>query len=84
MFRMVKEALSARGLKLSAEYFMSDFETNIRKSFSKYFKNVTIKGCHFHMAKAFWSKVVTNGFKILYTKCVEIGGFVRACIGMAV
>ena len=30
MFSMLKEALSRRGLELSAEYFMSDFEINIR------------------------------------------------------
>ena len=83
MFKMVKDCLNVRGLQLSPENFMSDFETNIRKSFHKYFKDVTIKGCHFHYAKALWTKVVNNGFKIAYTACSLFGGFVRACIGLA-
>ena len=41
MFVMIKDALADRGLALSAEYFMSDFEQN---SFSSFFPEVEPKG----------------------------------------
>ena len=44
MFSMVKEALSRRGISLAAEFFMSDFEHNIRESFMNYFPTVQV-GC---------------------------------------
>jgi hypothetical protein len=84
MFSLVKYALADRGLSLSAEFFMSDFELNIRNSFSSLFPEVTPKGCHFHFAKAIFSKVTKNGLKSDYSdaKNGKFGGFVRACIGL--
>ena len=40
MFGSLKENLEARGLELSAEYMMSDFETAIRDSFISHFPDV--------------------------------------------
>ena len=57
MFSMLEEALESRGLKLSAQYFMSDFEVAIRDSFTSHFPEVTPKGCLFHYSKAVLSKV---------------------------
>ena len=55
MFSMIKDALEERGLSVSAEIFMSDFEQNIRNSFSHFFPDVQPKGCHFHFAKVIFS-----------------------------
>ena len=63
MFSLLKEALECRGLQLSAEYFMSDFEIAIRDSFVNHFPGIKAKGCAFHFAKAIISKVKSNGFK---------------------
>ena len=40
MFSMLKEALSRRGLSLSAEFFMSDFGINICESFMRIFEDI--------------------------------------------
>ena len=45
-------ALECRGLKLSAEYFMSDFEIAIRDSFVNHFPQNEAKSCAFHFTKA--------------------------------
>ena len=45
---------------------MSDFELNIRNSFSKYFPEITNKGCAFHMNKAIFSKVTKSAQCIRY------------------
>ena len=66
MFGIIKDCLNSRHLELSAEWFMSDFEVGIRNGFSLHFPEVTVKGCHFHMAKAFWKRVVNKGFKTVY------------------
>ena len=52
LFSMLKECLSRRGLSLSAQYFMSDFELNIKNSFMSFFPDTECKGCLFHFAKA--------------------------------
>ena len=85
MFSMLKEALSRRGLELSAEYFMSDFEINIRQSFMKYFPTVMVKGCIFHYAKAIVGKVNKKGFKAEFSDLKNHGAFnafVRAILGL--
>ena len=84
MFSMIKDALADRGLSVSAEFFMSDFEQNIRNSFTQFFPDVKPKGCHFHYAKAVFSKVSKNGLKPVYSdvKNSKFAGFVRACIGL--
>ena len=86
MFGIIKDCLNSRHLELSAEWFMSDFEVGIRNGFSLHFPEVTVKGCHFHMAKAFWKRVVNKGFKTVYSDSKnhpKFGGFIRACIGIA-
>jgi hypothetical protein len=52
-FTLVKQALEhpSRNLRLSAEWLMSDFEHNIRASWTDIFPEVQPKGCHFHFAK---------------------------------
>ena len=84
MFSMIKDALADRGLSVSAEFFMSDFEQNIRNSFSQLFPDVKPKGCHFYFAKAVFSKVSKNGLKPVYSdvKNSKFAGFVRACLGL--
>ena len=52
MFSLLKMALECRGLKLSAEYFMSDFEIAIRDSFVNHFPQNEAKSCAFHFTKA--------------------------------
>ena len=82
MFGIIKDCLNSR----SAELFMSDFEVGIRNGFSLHFPEVAVKGCHFHMAKAFWKRVVNKGFKTVYSDSKnhpKFGGFIRACIGIA-
>ena len=51
LFNAVKCALDARDLEISASTFISDFEHNIRTSWSAVFPKVEAKGCHFHYAK---------------------------------
>ena len=60
---MVKECLSRRGLTLAAQYFMSDFELNIKNSFMSFFPDTAVKGCIFHFAKAVVAQVQKRGFK---------------------
>ena len=83
MFCMLKEALGSRGLELSAQYFMSDFEVAIRNSFTSHFPDVTPKGCLFHFSKAILSKVSKSGFKSDYSNksSPQFGSFVRAILG---
>ena len=78
MFKMLKDCINDRGLELSAQYFISDVETNIRKSFSKYFKGIELRECHLHYAKGFWSKMVNNAFKVEYSSRPS-WRIVRAC-----
>ena len=63
LFSMLKECLSRRGLSLSAQYFMSDFELNIKNSFMSFFPDTECKGCLFHFAKAVVGQVNKRGFK---------------------
>ena len=84
MFGSLKENLEARGLELSAEYMMSDFETAIRDSFISHFPDVEAKGCAFHFAQAIIKKVSRNGFRGQYSdpKCTAFIGFIRSMIGI--
>ena len=85
MFSMVKEALSRRGISLAAEFFMSDFEHNIRESFMNYFPTVQVKGCLFHYGKAIVSKVQKRGFKSAFTNFKDNGpfcAFIRCILGL--
>ena len=52
-FKLVKDALEhpSRQLELSAEWMMSDFETNIRAGWVDTFPDIKLKGCHFHYSK---------------------------------
>ena len=52
-FSLLKNALehSSPNLELSAEWMISDFEHNIRASWTDMFPKVQPKGCHFHYAK---------------------------------
>ena len=36
---------------MNADYFISDFEFNIPKAFSKYFPEIETCGCYFHFTK---------------------------------
>ena len=85
MFQGLKKALMKRELELSASYFMSDFENNIRLSFSSEFPEVQPKGCLFHFAKAIWSKVKKAGLQTYYSvKSSEpkFGSFIRTILGL--
>ena len=67
MWSTLEDKLKENKLSLSAEYFMSDFELNIRNTFSDHFPEITTKGCAFHMMKGMFSKVTKSGFKIDYS-----------------
>ena len=47
-FSLFREALETRGLTLSSEWFMSDFEVAIKQEFINQFPMVKPKGCSFH------------------------------------
>ena len=85
MFSMLKECLSRRGLSLSAQYFMSDYELNIKNSFMSFFPNTECKGCLFHYAKAVVGQVNKRGFKQDFSDVKKNGtfcGFIRAILGL--
>ena len=85
MFSMLKEALSRRGLELSAEFFMSDFEIAIRQAFMQIFPTVMVRGCLFHYAKAIVGKVHKKGFKSDFADMKNNGpfcAFVRSVLGL--
>ena len=85
VFNGLASALKKRDLELSAEYFMADFETNIRDSFTNVFPEISVKGCQFHFAKAIWSRVKKSGFQTYYSiRSTEpkFGSFVRAVLGL--
>ena len=50
-FSLLREALEQRGLSLSSEWFMSDFEVAIKQEFVHQFPAVKPKGCSFHFSK---------------------------------
>ena len=85
MFSLLKDALSVRGLELSASNFMSDFEVAIRDSFTEHFPGISPKGCQFHFSKAIISKVSKSGFKSDYSNksCLKFSSFIRSIIGLA-
>ena len=58
-FGLLKEALTKNGFELSAQYFMRDFETNLRNC-AKDKLEIDILGCHFHYAKCMWKRVQAN------------------------
>jgi hypothetical protein len=43
--------LSDQGLALAAQWAMTDFEINIRKSIERAFPGVELKGCNFHFCQ---------------------------------
>ena len=67
MFSGLKQALQKRDLELSASTFMSDFELNIRNSFTEHFDKVSCKGCMFHFSKCIWSRVKKSGLQLRYS-----------------
>ena len=85
MFSGLKQALQKRDLELSASTFMSDFELNIRNSFTEHFDKVSCKGCMFHFSKCIWSRVKKSGLQQRYSVKSQdpiFGTFVRALIGL--
>ena len=64
VFNGLASALKKRDLELSAEYFMADFETNIRDSFTNVFPEISVKGCQFYFAKSIWSFVKKSGVDV--------------------
>ena len=85
LFSMMKECLSRRGLSLSAQYFMSNFELNFKNSFMSFFPNVECKGCLFHYSKAVISEVNKHGFKQDFSdvkKNSTFFGFIHAILGL--
>ena len=81
---MFREALEVREVRLSAEYFMSDFEPAIKQEFTNQFPLIKPKGCSFHFSKAIITKVQKSGFKSDYAKRenVAFGSFIRAILGL--
>ena len=85
LFSMLKECLSRRGLIMSAQFFMSDFELNIKNSFMEFFPQTEVKGCVFHFAKAVVGQVHKRGFKQDFSDVRKNGafcGFIRAILGL--
>ena len=85
VFKGLLTALQKRDLELSAEFFMSDFETNIRQCFSEVFPEITLKGCAFHFSKSIWSRVKKAGLQTFYnanSREPKFGSFVRAVFGL--
>ena len=85
LFNGLNIALKKRDLELSAEYFMSDFETNIRKSFKEYFPEIMAKGCHFHFSKSIWGRVKKAGLQSYYSvksNDPKFGPFIRSIFGL--
>ena len=85
-FEQLSSALKRHKLKLEkAKTFISDFETNIQKYFSKWFPNIETKGCLFHYSKAIWKKVSDHGMKRFYSNKSEdpkFGNFIRLILGL--
>ena len=85
MFSGLKQGVQKRDLELSASTFMSDFELNIRNSFTEHFDKVSCKGCMFHFSKCIWSRVKKSGLQQRYSVKSQdpiFGTFVRALIGL--
>ena len=84
-FNQLKDAMDQIGESLSAEYVMCDFEIGIRNSLREVWPEMIVKGCHFHMAKALWKRVVDAGLKTEYSTPGNdnLVALVVAAIGMA-
>ena len=71
------------GLTKATE-FISDFEPNIPKYFSKWFPGIPVQGCLFHYGKAILKMVTQNGMKKYYSLKSEeptFGTFIRLILG---
>ena len=85
MFEILLEAVEAQNLALSAEWFLSDYEDNIRNSFAVYFPKTQIKGCQFHFSQALWKRVNKANLRSEYSKKknAAFANFIRACVGIS-
>lgn len=69
---------------MQCETFISDFEENIPKSFSKYFPCIETQGCLFHYGKSIWGRVHKNGMSPYYKSGSaepKFGNFIRLLLG---
>ena len=53
IFGAIKSRLKDLGLSLNADYWQCDFELAIRSALEKTWKDITVKGCHFHYGKIY-------------------------------
>lgn len=84
VFEELEVLLKDRGLSLSAQWAMADFEKNINKAVTRVFTKLVAKGCHFHFAQAIFKRVIRKGQKTAYSKPKneKLTVFIRALIGM--
>ena len=66
MFKMLKEQMLAISLAISWKHLVIDFEKAIHNAVNKELPNLPIKGCRFHLAKAWFRKIQKNNLQKIY------------------
>ena len=59
------------------EFFLCDFERQIRTSFLLYWPYARVLGCYFHFSQLVWKRVKKNGFQVVYEKDDNFNAIIR-------
>lgn len=63
-------------------FFMTDFELNIRLSFSMFWPNTRLLGCYFHFSQLIWKRVKGANHARDYERIEDFGHVVRMVSGL--
>ncbi|XP_046558957.1 uncharacterized protein LOC124267998 [Haliotis rubra] len=76
-FRLLKEAVEARGLQMSPQHIQMDFESAAKNAVSVNFPTTLWRGCLFHYTQCVWKKTQGVGLQGDYNHDEDITRFVR-------
>lgn len=68
---------------MKPERVMFDFELATINAIQKYFPQVDVKGCFFHLTKKFWKKIQNVGLKNMYGTDTEFAVHLRMLAALA-
>ena len=77
MFTYLKEELQNRGLQMSPQSVMADFELAVIQSLEMQLPGVEIQGCYFHFSQCLWRKVQALGMADLYKNDADTRNFIH-------
>ena len=77
MLTYLKEELQNRGLQMSPQSVMTDFELAVIQSFKMQLPGIKIQGCYFHFSQCLWRKVQALGMTDLYKNDADTKNFIH-------